>query len=118
MEGTMKIEWVREDEVPAARTGHGPRDIGQWSEMAKTLRANPGKWALVSESLGSSRITYLRHRFPDIEFRTQLLTRSGDKPSRVWACANGGHDKPDPTVQVSLTLSQIQALLGKVSADA
>lgn len=98
MEATLT--WVNEEEVPQARKGGGARDIGVWADIAAQLRANPGKWAVISESLDSAKATALRYRFPDIEFRGKVVSRvtpDGKKMvhQKVWACY---HDQSEPVV--------------------
>ena len=116
METEMK--WVDESEVPKARQGGGPRDVGPWAEIVNQLRANPNKWAVISESLDSGKVTALRYRFTDIEFRAQVVSRvtpTGKKMihQKVWACCL--QDRPEvvePTIPVMLTLSQVKDIIG------
>lgn len=107
------LTWVEEIEVPKARQGGGPRDIGPWADIVNELRTNPNKWAVIAESLDSGKVTALRYRFPDIDFRGKVVSRvtpDGKKMvhQKVWACY---HEAPkaeeEPTVTVMLTASQV-----------
>jgi hypothetical protein len=86
----MALCWVDESEVPKGRSGYGVRDTGPWADVMRELRANPNKWAVIADGdIDSSKVTSLRYRFPDIDFRCSVVSRTGGKPVKVWACYHG-----------------------------
>lgn len=118
-----KLTWVtNEEEVPKGRKGGGAREVGIWAEMIAELRANPNKWAVIAESLDSAKVTALRYRFPDIDFRGKVVSRvtpEGKKMihQKVWACYHEQSEPvvDEPKISVSLTVSQIAGLLGSLT---
>lgn len=112
------LTWVEEEEVPKARKGKGARETGLWAKIMAELRANPGKWAVICESLDAAKLTALRYRFPDIDFRGAIVARGKGitTQTKVWACyheKDGAQDEDAP-VQIALTVTQIQDLVGRL----
>lgn len=107
----MSLNWVDESEVPKARAGNGPRETGPWAEVVNQLRANPNKWAVVADGdIDAAKVTGLRYRFPDIDFRVKVLSRSGGKPVKVWACHHGATETEAVTVPLKTVVDFLKDL--------
>lgn len=113
--GEQKLNWVDESEVPKERAGNGPRDTGPWGEVIRELRANPNQWAVIADgNIDAAKVTGLRYRFPDIDFRVKVLSRTGGKPVKVWACYHGA-GRATPPKSVADFLKNLSEMLDKHS---
>jgi hypothetical protein len=65
----MEIQWVSPDAVPA----EGKRSGYYYKRLAERLAKSPNNWAIWTERCDGARYYEFRKRFPEIEFRKELL---------------------------------------------